>query len=207
MTEAACRSDSNTPWAAAPRACTTRSGMRSWSKCVIFSRRWKSCSRVGPRAPALSEWSVSRSRAPGDVVRNAPCWPAVMGSAPVRRRWRDTVSGASCSGLGGSGSWGAVGSWRGDRCKGRRTGRRRGCAGRLSDLADLAELEADFEGLGDFAAGLMGLAYPGLRLSMHPRRRVCSTSPPGRPPVPAADGRRPAGGPGCAPPPSGRRRP
>ena len=41
-----------------PRACTTRSGIRSWSKCVIFSRRWKSSSNVGPRAPAFSESSV-----------------------------------------------------------------------------------------------------------------------------------------------------
>ena len=42
----------------APRAWTTRSGMRSWSKCMIFSRRWKSSSSVGPRRPAFSESSV-----------------------------------------------------------------------------------------------------------------------------------------------------
>ena len=63
----------------------------------------------------------------------------------------------------------------GDRCEGRGTGRRRGAAGRLGRLGRLAEVVADFEGLGDFAAGLMGLAYPGRRRSMHPRRRVCST--------------------------------
>ena len=51
-----------TPWAPAPRAWTTRSGMRSWSKCMIFSRRWKSSSRVGPRSPAVSELSASSTR-------------------------------------------------------------------------------------------------------------------------------------------------
>ena len=30
----------NVPCAPAPRAWTARSGMRSWSKCMIFSRRW-----------------------------------------------------------------------------------------------------------------------------------------------------------------------
>ena len=44
------------PCAADPRACTIRSGMRSWSKWVIFSRRMKSSSSVGPRSPALSEF-------------------------------------------------------------------------------------------------------------------------------------------------------
>jgi hypothetical protein len=39
VSEAAAPLDRNTPGAAAPRACTTRSGMRSWSKCMIFSRR------------------------------------------------------------------------------------------------------------------------------------------------------------------------
>src|SRR5262245_50207658 len=33
--------------------------MRSWSKCVIFSRRMKSSSRAGPRRPALSEFWLS----------------------------------------------------------------------------------------------------------------------------------------------------
>jgi hypothetical protein len=36
----------------------TRSGIRSWSNRVIFSRKWKSCSRVGPRPSILSESSV-----------------------------------------------------------------------------------------------------------------------------------------------------
>ena len=36
-----------------------RSGMRSWSKWVIFSRRMKSSSSVGPRRPALSEFWLS----------------------------------------------------------------------------------------------------------------------------------------------------
>ena len=54
-----------------PRAWTTRSGMRSWSKRVIFSRRWKSSSSVGPRGPALSESSVCGTRTPWSVVRAA----------------------------------------------------------------------------------------------------------------------------------------
>ena len=62
----------NTPWAAAPRACTTRSGIRSWSKWVIFSRRWKSSISDGPRGPAFREWSVSGSRTPWAVVRKSP---------------------------------------------------------------------------------------------------------------------------------------
>src|SRR5690625_6673924 len=46
----------------------------SWSKWVIFSRRWWSCSSTGPRRPALREWSVSRSRAPVEVVSWVLCW-------------------------------------------------------------------------------------------------------------------------------------
>ncbi len=99
-----------TPCAAAPRACTTRSGMRSWSKWVIFSRRWWSWSRTGPRGPALREWSVSYSRAPCAVVRYAPACPVRRGSVPVSWPVGLTVSGVPWSGLGGSGSLGAVGS-------------------------------------------------------------------------------------------------
>ena len=40
------------PVAPYPRACTTRSGIRSWSKWKIFSRKWKSSSADGPRSPA-----------------------------------------------------------------------------------------------------------------------------------------------------------
>ena len=36
--------------------------MRSWSKWVIFSRRMKSSSSVGPRRPAFSEFWLSRDR-------------------------------------------------------------------------------------------------------------------------------------------------
>ena len=48
--------NSKKPWAAEPRAWTIRSGIRSWSKCWIFSRRMKSSSRVEPRGPAFSEF-------------------------------------------------------------------------------------------------------------------------------------------------------
>src|SRR5665811_2190247 len=50
--------------AAEPRACTIRSEIRSWSKWNIFSRRTKSSSRVGPRAPARSEFCLSETRIP-----------------------------------------------------------------------------------------------------------------------------------------------
>src|SRR6185503_2866643 len=43
--------------------------MRSWSKRVIFSRKWKSSSSVGPRRPALSESSVWGTGIPWSVVR------------------------------------------------------------------------------------------------------------------------------------------
>jgi hypothetical protein len=70
-----CESGSYTwkkPCAPAPRAWTTRSGMRSWSKRVIFSRRWKSSSSEGPRGPGFSESSVCSIRTPWSVVRNVP---------------------------------------------------------------------------------------------------------------------------------------
>ena len=59
------------PCAPEPRAWTMRSGMRSWSKWVIFSRRMKSSSRVGPRAPLLSEFWLSAIGAPWLVVKHA----------------------------------------------------------------------------------------------------------------------------------------
>jgi hypothetical protein len=45
-----------------------RSGMRSWSKWVIFSRRMKSSSRDGPRRPAISEFWLSATGTPWWVV-------------------------------------------------------------------------------------------------------------------------------------------
>ena len=45
-----------------------RSGIRSWSKWVIFSRRMKSSSSVGPRSPALSECWLSATGTPWLVV-------------------------------------------------------------------------------------------------------------------------------------------
>ena len=59
---------SKTPCAPEPRACTMRSGMRSWSKWKIFSRRTKSSSSVGPRAPARSEFWLSEIGCPKLVV-------------------------------------------------------------------------------------------------------------------------------------------
>ncbi len=63
-----------------------RSGMRSWSKWVIFSRRMKSSSSAGPRSPALSEFWLSAMATPWLVVS---IWPAAstrtLSSEPGRR--------------------------------------------------------------------------------------------------------------------------
>ena len=45
--------------------------MRSWSKCVIFSRRMKSSSSVGPRSPAFSECWLSATGTPWFVRENS----------------------------------------------------------------------------------------------------------------------------------------
>jgi hypothetical protein len=42
--------------------------MRSWSKCVIFSRRMKSSSSAGPRTPYFSEFWLSATGTPWLVV-------------------------------------------------------------------------------------------------------------------------------------------
>src|SRR5690606_22728703 len=53
--------------------------MRSWSKCVIFSRRTTSFNKAAPRRPALSEFWLSETRTPWLVVKG---WPS--GSARTR---------------------------------------------------------------------------------------------------------------------------
>src|SRR5436190_5413038 len=45
-----------------------RSGIRSWSKWVIFSRRMKSSSNAGPRNPAFREFWLSATYTPWFVV-------------------------------------------------------------------------------------------------------------------------------------------
>jgi len=75
---------SKRPWAPAPRACTTRSGMRSWSKCMIFSRRWWSSSSVGPRELTRSELSVSSTGVPWAVVMASPSWAQLRPTAASR---------------------------------------------------------------------------------------------------------------------------
>ena len=63
-----------------------RSGMRSWSKCVIFSRRMKSSSSVGPRSPAFSEFWLSAMATPWLVVSTWPPASArTRSSEPMRR--------------------------------------------------------------------------------------------------------------------------
>ena len=49
--------------------------MRSWSKWVIFSRRMKSSSSVGPRRPAFSEFWLSATGMPMFVVS---AWPPAL---------------------------------------------------------------------------------------------------------------------------------
>ena len=79
----------NVPWAPAPRAWTTRSGIRSWSKCMIFSRRWKSSSSVGPRSPTRRLLSVSSTGTPWAVVSVSPTAPSGERLHPQvhPRRW------------------------------------------------------------------------------------------------------------------------
>ena len=52
-----------------------------------------SCSSVGPRSPALSEWSVSGSRTPPAVVRYAPDCDRESSGAPVGLPVGETASG------------------------------------------------------------------------------------------------------------------
>ena len=98
----ACRRPTKTPCAPAPRACTTRSGMRSWSKWVIFSRRWWSCSSVGPREPGAQR-VVGVAQARAGRGREVDALLTHRGGLRVRgrRRWGRPCSGDCCSGLGG----------------------------------------------------------------------------------------------------------
>ena len=57
------------PCAPAPFACTTRSGMRSRSKCPSFSSRCVSCMSTGPLGPAVSLFWSSPTGLPNAVVR------------------------------------------------------------------------------------------------------------------------------------------
>ena len=68
-----------------------RSGMRSWSKCVIFSRRMKSSSSVGPRRPAFSEFWLSATGTPWLVVST---WPL----ASTRTRSSGSIVGVRARG-------------------------------------------------------------------------------------------------------------
>ena len=59
---------SNSPYAPAPLACTTRSGIRSRSKWARRSIKWKSCRRRGPFCPTLWLDSGSLMGQPFEVV-------------------------------------------------------------------------------------------------------------------------------------------
>lgn len=56
------------PWAAAPLAWTTRSGMRSRSKWASLSSRWKSEITRGPHSPAVTLFWLSSTGCPVEVV-------------------------------------------------------------------------------------------------------------------------------------------
>ena len=56
------------PWAAAPFAWTTLSGMRSRAKWAILSIRLKSCMSRGPLGPADREFWLSSNGAPLEAV-------------------------------------------------------------------------------------------------------------------------------------------
>ena len=49
-------------------------GMRSWSKWKIFSRKWWSSSKVGPRRPTFKEFWSSET--------GVPCWVVSTGTSP-----------------------------------------------------------------------------------------------------------------------------
>src|SRR5699024_2804347 len=54
----------NSPCGTKPRACTILSGIRSWSKCIIFSLKWKSSNKLGPRSPTVNVFSSSLTLTP-----------------------------------------------------------------------------------------------------------------------------------------------
>src|SRR6476619_7790934 len=85
---------SKTPNAPPPLACTLRSGTRSRLKCAIWPRKWKSCSRIGPSEPTVSEnWSLGAG-APVSVVEG-------LAFGPVDGAWSSVVMDGSLSVVGG----------------------------------------------------------------------------------------------------------
>lgn len=52
------------PWAPAPFACTTLSGILSLSNLANLSIKWTSCRRIGPLGPAVCEFWLSSTGAP-----------------------------------------------------------------------------------------------------------------------------------------------
>src|SRR5690349_190471 len=99
----------NVPCAAEPRAFTMRSGMRSWSKWVIFSRRMKSSSRVGPRGVSRSEFWLSATGMPWLVVSAG--WPP--GALVQFVTLAACVGGRGGFGAGLAGGHQATPGWRG----------------------------------------------------------------------------------------------
>ncbi len=137
------------PYAPEPRACTTRSGIRSRLKRASFSSRCWSWRRRGPPTPAVAEFWLSATGAPDSVVSTrcdivtfrtgaALCDGARSVGTPSEKRQQFVENEVWCSGrrrrLGATGQLSAPpptgnrgprGSGGGVRPAGRRGARRR----------------------------------------------------------------------------------
>src|SRR5580704_9145260 len=71
----------NVPWAPAPLACMRRSGITSRWKCASFSISQTSCSKAGPRGPAVCMFRLSVTGAPEAWVRNGLLVVSFIGSS------------------------------------------------------------------------------------------------------------------------------
>ena len=93
---------SKLPNAPPPLACTFRSGTRSRLKCAIWLTKWKSCSRIGPSDPTVSEnWSLGAGAPVSVVDVVGEIWPSrvvavtsvVMALTLSRRGWAERMGG------------------------------------------------------------------------------------------------------------------
>ena len=105
-------------------------------KGVIFSRRWRSCSRRGPRRPAFSEWSCRSGGHRAPWSGSCPPASANLGGPGGPAGRRDLVR-ATLVRLGGDGSRGAAGSWSSGGTEAGAPGRGRRGSGCRRDQAQL----------------------------------------------------------------------
>ena len=160
-----------------------RSGIRSWSKWVIFSRRMKSSSSVGPRSPAFSEFWLSATGTPWLVVSG---WPPestrTRSSGPVAGLKLDLRVAAADLGRGvGLGKRAAADHGVGRRMMlaGRRSGGKAPEFGRLRGV--VRKSRGKFLGARQlFRRAVPGAAWPGLaRRAAHGRARRARGGTPG----------------------------